>query len=67
MKAGEDAVSGSEGVYGMSGGYFEPTSLTPQQQAGLSPPHHYSHPTRTPLGPYSHAHSHSTHTPWPTL
>ena len=36
MKAGEDAVSGSEGVYGMSGGYFDPKALTPQQQASMS-------------------------------
>ena len=35
MKAGEDAVSGSEGVYGMSGGYFDPKALTPQQQASM--------------------------------
>lgn len=35
MKAGEDAVSGSEGVYGMSGGYFDPQALTPQQQASM--------------------------------
>ena len=28
-------VSGSEGVYGMSGGYFDPKKLTPEQQAAM--------------------------------
>ena len=28
-------MSGSEGVYGMSGGYFDPKKLTPEQQAAM--------------------------------
>ena len=60
LKAGEDAVSGSKDVLKFESGYFDPNSLTPQQQAPPNPPssrpHSRSHPS-------SHAHIHySTHT-----